>query len=392
MVSSISKQMASGRRPRMPRTCQVSRQIPPILSLPKMRHSCPDRVSLVSRRGARSGPSCLGTVFAGLGVMRSIRCFVLLAMVWTMGAAGCGSDPATGVNELAEGTSCQTEGATAAAADGCNVCTCAASRWQCTTQVCSSAGCPPPAPTDTSVVQPTPTWARNSASGACCRYDDASVAPYGTDWAHFFSQIDCESLPCSLNTTIPAGDGCNYCTCDGNAASGWSCSDNDCQNITAPSSGKQCGYWQGDCPANEYCAYLPGADCGEFDVYAYCRAVPTQCTEEDAPVCGCHGKTYKNRCLAAEDGNGVMSVGPCPEDASPSCGGKSSVTCPADQYCPYRAGDGCGNDGTESVCAPRPAACVSYLDPVCGCDKKVYGNSCLAAIAGVGVLQSGACP
>jgi len=370
---------------------QMSRHIPPILSLPKMRHLCPDRVSLINRRGACSGHPCLGTALATVRVMKSIRCFAMLSVVLAASAGGCGSDPATGANEMAEGASCHTEGATAAAADGCNICTCTAGRWQCTTQVCSSAGCPAPASTDATVFQPTPIWARNDASGACCRYDDASVAPFGTGWTRFPSETDCESLQCPPNARISAGDGCNDCTCDGTGSS-WSCSADDCQNITAPSSGKQCGYFQGDCPTNEYCAFLPGADCGGTDASANCRAVPTQCTEDNAPVCGCHGKTYKNRCLAAKDGDGVTSVGPCPEDASQTCGGKSSVTCPADQYCPYRAGDGCGNDGTGSVCAFRPAACVGYLDPVCGCDKKVYGNSCLAAMAGVGVLQSGACP
>jgi hypothetical protein len=309
-----------------------------------------------------------------------------------LAGAACGSDVPVRRSAVANGTSCKAEGATAAAADGCNLCTCTAGSWQCTAQICSNPSCPPPVPTDTPALQPMATWVRDPTSERCCRYDDASVAFSAVGWRPFFSQLDCESLPCPLNTQIPAGDGCNTCTCDETGASGWSCSDADCPTIAVPSSGKECGYWQGGCPIGEYCAFLPGDFCSQNDISANCRAIPTQCTEDNAPVCSCSGKTYKNRCLAAHDGTGVFFIGPCLDNASQSCGGKSSATCPANQYCPYEEGGGCGGDGTELVCIFRPTACVSYLNPVCGCDRKVYGNSCLAAMAGVGVLNSGACP
>ena len=36
-------------------------------------------------------------------------------------------------------------------------------------------------------------------------------------------------------------------------------------------------------------------------------------------------------------------------------------------------------------------ACITLWDPVCGCDEKTYGNSCVAKNSGVINWVSGAC-
>ena len=52
----------------------------------------------------------------------------------------------------------------------------------------------------------------------------------------------------------------------------------------------------------------------------------------------------------------------------------------------------CGAADQIGVCKPRPEACITLFDPVCGCDAMTYSNSCVANAAGVDVSTSGACP
>jgi len=61
--------------------------------------------------------------------------------------------------------------------------------------------------------------------------------------------------------------------------------------------------------------------------------------------------------------------------------------CPASAYCAKRAGV-CDAQG---VCRRRGDLCPLYIDPVCGCDGRTYGNACEAVVSGVNVAHHGAC-
>jgi hypothetical protein len=90
------------------------------------------------------------------------------------------------------------------------------------------------------------------------------------------------------------------------------------------------------------------------------------------------------------------SAGPLPQVTGPlsrraSCGGPNHAGCGQGEYCALAVGK-CRNPNAKGTCRKRPS-CFSgaATAPVCGCDRKTYPNSCVAAANGVNVLHKGRC-
>lgn len=72
------------------------------------------------------------------------------------------------------------------------------------------------------------------------------------------------------------------------------------------------------------------------------------------------------------------------------CGGIAGFQCADGLYCNMSVEMQHVADGT-GVCRKRPQVCTREYRPVCGVDRKTYGNVCGAASAGVSVASQGPC-
>lgn len=178
----------------------------------------------------------------------------------------------------------------------------------------------------------------------------------------------------------------------------------DAPTSEAGTLGKTCGTVAGiPCSAGEFCQF-PTDTCQVSDNAGVCDTIPSACTKELVPVCGCNNTTYDNDCLRRMAKAQKRANGACPVDAgtadtpkpatgseNSACGYGASTDCRIGLYCNFPPGT-CGTGDASGTCTrPFSGGCATVYEPVCGCDNQTYSNDCALAVAGVSMKSTGTC-
>jgi hypothetical protein len=158
--------------------------------------------------------------------------------------------------------------------------------------------------------------------------------------------------------------------------------------------GTTCGGLLGaQCPADEFCNFALGAQCGAADQTGTCEPLPEACDDVLDPVCGCDDQTYSSACSANLAGISVASLGECAPSTggSTTCGGLLGEQCADGEFCSFAPDAACGAADQTGSCEAIPEVCTDQFAPVCGCDGETYPNACSANASGVSVASEGEC-
>lgn len=145
--------------------------------------------------------------------------------------------------------------------------------------------------------------------------------------------------------------------------------------------GNECYVWSSSMSCTSRRNYCSTAEGQCMEGAGTCRAKPEVCTMQYDPVCGCDGRTHSNACQAGEVGVNVWHRGSCEEGNSCNRGDRPCEN--AENYFCKMSEGLCGEPlatqrGTCAHYSESGIACDASWEPVCGCDGRVYSNSCVA--------------
>jgi hypothetical protein len=270
---------------------------------------------------------------------------------------GCSSTPRVTDGGVASdggirpGDACNNDSGSVLAPDGCNTCSCNGGVW-----VCTDIACP-------TTCTPGETKPAGDGCNTCRCSDDRK-------WG-------CTLVACPVCTpgeTTPVGT-CPACTCTG--VGQWSCEATNCPIDSGIEGGGRLDAFEAGSDVSD----APGRiDSGIED------GGPPDISDSGAGGgwCGNFGSPFEGGVPPHVYEGGIRC-------GTKACGARAGNTCTANEYCAYRIGEHCGAADAQSTCQLRPPGCNADHHPVCGCDQKTYGNACVAAQAGTGVLKLGPC-